>query len=246
MKHAILLIAALAALAAPATRADYAVLRSGLRLHITGYETSGDRVRLTVDGGLIEVPADAILSVEPEDVFPANPPDPPPTGPFGNLIRSAAEKHGVDERLIQHVIAVESNFNPRATSRKQALGLMQLLPRTAARFSVVNAFDPSQNIDAGTRYLKELLLRYSGNLPLALAAYNAGPEMVERYRGVPPFPETQKYVRQITARLAQEIIAAKKQFGEDFTAGLAAGSFPAGLSPAAAFRTRTDSRRRTD
>jgi soluble lytic murein transglycosylase-like protein len=210
MKRATIMIAALAAFAAPAARADYAVLRSGLRLHITGYETSGDRVRLTVHGGLIEVPADAILSVEREDVFPARPADPPPTGPFGNLIRAAAEKHGVDEKLIEHVIAVESNFNPRATSRKQALGLMQLLPRTAVRFSVANAFDPAQNIDAGTRYLKELLDRYSGNLPLALAAYNAGPEMVERYRGIPPFPETQKYVRQITARLAQGNIAANK------------------------------------
>jgi soluble lytic murein transglycosylase-like protein len=210
MKRATMLIAALAAFAAPATRADYAVLRSGLRLHITGYETSGDRVRLTVDGGLIEVPADAILSVEREDVFPAKPADPPPTGPFGSLIRAAAEKHGVDEKLIEHVIAVESKFNPRAVSHKQALGLMQLLPRTAARFSVANAFDPAQNIEAGTRYLKELLDRYSGNLPLALAAYNAGPEMVERYRGVPPFPETQKYVRQITARLAQEKISTTK------------------------------------
>jgi len=210
MKRATILIAALAALAAPAARADYAVLRSGLRLHITGYETSGDRVRLTVDGGLVEVPADSILSVEREDVFPARPADPPPTGPFGSLIRAAAEKHGVDEKLIEHVIAVESNFNPRATSRKQALGLMQLLPRTAARFSVANVFDPAQNIEAGTRYLKELLDRYSGNLPLALAAYNAGPEMVERYRGVPPFPETQKYVRQITARLAQGNIGANK------------------------------------
>lgn len=204
MKHAVLVFAALAALAAPAIRADYAVLRSGLRLHITGYETSGDRVRLTVDGGVIEVPADSILSVEHEDVFPANPPDPPPTGPFGILIRAAAEKHGVDEKLIGHVIAAESNFNPRAVSRKRALGLMQLLPRTAVRFSVADAFDPAQNIEAGTRYLKELLERYSGNLPLALAAYNAGPEMVERYRGVPPFPETQKYVRQITARLARD------------------------------------------
>jgi soluble lytic murein transglycosylase-like protein len=207
MKRAILIIATLAAFAAPAALADYAVLRSGLRLHITGFENAGDRVRLTVDGGLVEVPADSILSVERENLFPANPPDPPPTGPFGILIRAAAEKHGVDEKLISHVIAVESNFNPRATSRKQAQGLMQLLPRTAARFSVGNVFDPAQNIDAGTRYLKELLDRFRGNLPLALAAYNAGPEMVERYRGLPPFPETQRYVRRILTRLAQEKLA---------------------------------------
>jgi soluble lytic murein transglycosylase-like protein len=210
MKRTILLIAALAAVAVPPARADYAVLRSGLRLHITGYETAGDRVRLTVDGGLVEVAADSILSVEREDVFPPRPTAAVPTGPYGNLIRAAAEKHGVDEKLITHVIAVESNFNPRAVSHKRALGLMQLLPVTAARFSVANAFDPAQNIEAGTRYLKELLDRYSGNLPLALAAYNAGPEMVERYRGVPPFPETQKYVRQITARMAQEKSATNK------------------------------------
>ena len=228
MKRATILIAALAAVLAPAARADYAVLRSGLRLHITGYETAGDRVRLTVDGGLIEVPADSILSVEPEDVFPARPPaPPPPTGPFGNLIRAAAEKHGVDEKLIEHVIAVESNFNPRATSRRQALGLMQLLPRTAARFSVADVFDPAQNIEAGTRYLKELLERYNGNLTLALAAYNAGPEMVERYRGVPPFAETRKYVRQITARLAQEKNSTEKPCAKVFAASPAACSLAA-------------------
>jgi soluble lytic murein transglycosylase-like protein len=246
MNRGILMIAALAALAAPPARADYAILRSGLRLHITGYENSGDRVRLTIDGGLIEVPADSILSIEREDVFPANPPEPPPAGPFGILIRAAAEKHGVDEKLIEHVIAVESNFNPRAASRKQAHGLMQLLPRTAARFSVADVFDPAQNIDAGTRYLKELLERFSGNLPLALAAYNAGPEMVERYRGIPPFPETQKYVRQITARLAQEKISANKKLGGVSIAAFAAGSVPVDSFQAAEFLFQTDSRRRTD
>ena len=192
----------LAAAAAPAARADYAVLRSGIRLHITGYERTGDHVRLTMSGGSVNVPADELVSVEPEDQFASLPPAPLDDGPYGNLIRAAALKHGLDEKLITGVIAVESNFNPRAVSRKKAQGLMQLIPQTAARYSVANIFDPAQNIEAGTHYLKDLLEKYRGNLSLALAAYNAGPEMVERYGGVPPFPETQKYVRQITARLA--------------------------------------------
>jgi len=192
----------LAAAAAPAARADYAVLRSGVRLHITGYERTGDHVRLTMSGGSVNVPADELVSVEPEDQFASLPTAPLADGPYGNLIRAAALKHGLDEKLITGVIAVESNFNPRAVSRKKAQGLMQLIPQTAARYSVANIFDPAQNIEAGTHYLKDLLEKYRGNLSLALAAYNAGPEMVERYGGIPPFPETQKYVRQITARLA--------------------------------------------
>lgn len=188
--------------AAPAARADFAVLKSGQRLHITGYEVAGDRVRLTMDGGNVEVAADDLVSVEPEENFAANPAPLPLAAPYGELIRAAASKHGVDEKLIAHLIAVESNFNPKAVSRKRAQGLMQLMPQTAHRFAVANVFDPAQNIEAGTRYLKELLDRYSGDTSLALAAYNAGPEMVERYRGIPPFPETQRYVRKITSLLA--------------------------------------------
>jgi soluble lytic murein transglycosylase-like protein len=197
-------LAALAAAiaAAPAARADFAVLKSGQRLHVTGYEVAGDRVRLTMDGGNVEVAAADLVSVEPEDTFAANPAPLPLAAPYGELIRAAASKHGVDEKLIAHLIAVESNFNPKAVSRKRAQGLMQLMPQTAHRFAVANVFDPAQNIEAGTRYLKELLDRYRGDTSLALAAYNAGPEMVERYRGVPPFPETQHYVRKITSLLA--------------------------------------------
>ncbi|MFZ3332023.1 MAG: lytic transglycosylase domain-containing protein [Candidatus Acidiferrales bacterium] len=198
------LMTALAVCAAPA-RADYAVLRSGLRLHITGYETEGTHVRLTVDGGSVDVLATDVVSVEPEDHFEALPPSPVTSaGPYANLIHAAAQKHGLDEDLIVRVIAMESNFNPRAVSRRQALGLMQLLPQTAAHYSVADIFDPAQNIDAGVHYLKDLLTRYRGNLTLALAAYNAGPEMVERYGGIPPFRETQNYVRQITSKMARE------------------------------------------
>ena len=200
-----------AAVAAPPVRADYAVMKSGMRLHITGYERIGDQIRLTMVGGFAMVAVDDVVSIDPEDVFTAIPASPSAAGsePFSQLIHAAAAKHGVDEKLITHVIAAESNFNPRAVSRKQAQGLMQLLPKTAALYSVSNIFDPAQNIDAGTHYLKDLLERYRGNLPLALAAYNAGPEMVERYGGIPPFPETQAYVRRITAKLAQQKTSAQ-------------------------------------
>ena len=207
VSHMWIALAALASavVAAPAARADFAVLKSGVRLHITGYETAGDRVRLTVDGGNVEVAAADLVSIDPEETFAAHPAPLPLAAPYGELIRASASKHGVDEKLIAHLIAVESNFNPKAVSRKRAQGLMQLMPQTAHRFAVANAFDPAQNIEAGTRYLKELLDRYRGDTSLALAAYNAGPEIVQRYRGVPPFPETQHYVRKITALLADSL-----------------------------------------
>jgi soluble lytic murein transglycosylase-like protein len=190
---------------AGAARADYAVLRSGQRLHITGYERTGDTVRLTVAGGIIEIAAQDVLAIEPEEVFAAAPASPPlPNTPYGNVIRAAARKHGLDAALIASVISAESNFDSRAVSRKQAYGLMQLLPATASRFSVVNLFDPVQNVDAGARYLKQLLEQYHGNLPLALAAYNAGPQRVERYGGVPPFRETQDYVRRVMTSFQQQ------------------------------------------
>src|SRR6201993_1766918 len=181
---------------APMARADYAVLRSGVRLHITGNETAGDRVRLTVEGGSVEVAAAEIVSIEPEDVFPSRPTVAPlPDGPYAKLIRASAEKHGVDENLIHRMILVESNFNPKAVSRRSGLGLMQLLPQTAAQYSVRNVFDPAQNIDGGTHYMKDLLARYHGDLSLALAAYNAGPQMVQRYGGVPALSRNEQYVR---------------------------------------------------
>jgi soluble lytic murein transglycosylase-like protein len=194
---------------APAARADYAVLRSGARLHVTSYQVDGQRVRLAVAGGTVDISASELIDVEPEDQFPAPPAADADFGArYANFIRASAQKHGVDEKLVAGIIQEESNYDAKAVSRKNALGLMQLLPSTAARYAVTNVFDPAQNIEAGTRYLKDLLDKYRGNVKFALAAYNAGPEMVDRYGGVPPFAETQHYVRSITAKLAADGVVA--------------------------------------
>jgi hypothetical protein len=190
--------------AVPAAHADYAVLRSGLRLHITGWQRLGDTVRFDLEGGSVTLPASELVSVEPEEVFPASPKPAAPDSPFGEQIRAAASENGIDPLLVASVIFVESNFNSRAVSPKSAFGLMQLRPKTAASFAVRNLFDPQQNIDAGTRYLKQLLDLYGQNVTLALAAYNAGPSRVAQYRGVPPFPETRAYIQRVNAKLQMQ------------------------------------------
>lgn len=108
-----------------------------------------------------------------------------------------ARRHRIDEALVRAVIEVESRYDAFAVSPRGAMGLMQLMPKTARRFSVRNAFDPVQNIDCGVRYLGELLARYEGRVPLALAAYNAGEEAVDRFGGVPPYRETEQYVGKV-------------------------------------------------
>jgi soluble lytic murein transglycosylase-like protein len=198
----LLWLAALGLCAASSARADYAVLQSGMRLHISGYEQLGATVRLYVEGGTVDMPAAEVVRFEPEEIFKAvsAPKADSQPGPYSKLIAAAAKKYGLDAQLLARVVQAESNFNPRAISVKNAQGLMQLLPSTASHLAVRNPFDPAQSIDAGARYLRQLLDQFSGNLELALAAYNAGPGRVAQYNSVPPYRETQSYVHKITAK----------------------------------------------
>ncbi len=116
-----------------------------------------------------------------------------------NIVSQVAKKYEVDERLVNAVIKQESGFNPKATSHCGAMGLMQLMPATARGLGVKDAYNPVQNIEGGVKYLSNLLRKYNGNTVLALAAYNAGSGAVDKYSGVPPYKETQNYVKNILA-----------------------------------------------
>jgi soluble lytic murein transglycosylase-like protein len=124
-----------------------------------------------------------------------------PSGQLEALVRSAASSNNVDAKLLFSVIDAESHGDPAAVSRVGAQGLMQLMPGTSAMYRVTNPFDPYQNVDAGSRYLHDLLRRYKGNVRLAVAAYNAGPGAVDAAHGIPPFAETRAYVDRVVAGL---------------------------------------------
>jgi soluble lytic murein transglycosylase-like protein len=189
-----------------------AVLSSGLRLHADRHEQSGEIMRLYRGAGVIEVPAAMIASFEPDEVVPVPappvvevslapvPPVPargpaPPPDPKA-LVHAAAERNGLPTKFVESVAKIESGFDPRAISPKGALGVMQLMPSTARTLGA-DPLDLEQNIDAGTRLLRELLVRYGGDVSKALAAYNAGEGAVDRFKGVPPYAETQHYINTI-------------------------------------------------
>jgi soluble lytic murein transglycosylase-like protein len=124
-------------------------------------------------------------------------------GEIARLIRANAAACGLDPALVEAIVDNESGFDARATSRAGAIGLMQLMPQTAAALGVTDPYDPAQNIRGGTRYLRGLLERFGGNVELAIAAYNAGPAAIEKYGGLPPYAETKTYLRNVLASYAK-------------------------------------------
>jgi soluble lytic murein transglycosylase-like protein len=184
---------------------EFAVFASGSRLHVDGHQLAGSQVRLFSGAGYTELAASAIVAFEPdgvsapEPVLQGEPPKPDSIAPLApqQLADAAADRYGLPRQLVRSVMAAESGFDPRALSPKGAVGLMQLMPGTARTLGV-DPRDPVQNVDAGARYLRDLLLKYDGQLWHALAAYNAGPESLEKYHNqIPPYRETILYIEKI-------------------------------------------------
>ncbi len=203
------------ALAIAAQAGEVAVLRNGFSIAHVRREVIQDTTRLYISAeSYVDVPTEEILRFEKEEI-PPPPPAPPATkASLPELVNQASDRHLLDADLINSVIHAESGFNPKAVSSKGARGLMQLMPETASRLGVRDSFDAAANIEGGTRYLRELLALYNNDLIKALAAYNAGPKSVDKYRGVPPYHETRAYVARIVRefnrkKLAQQQAARK-------------------------------------
>ena len=202
-------------LSGAALAGEYAVLASGARLYIDRHEADGAKVRLYHGTGFVELDSTVVRSYEVEEyVAPVPVPAPegvaaaeafsagiapaPPTAV--ELADAAADRYGLPRELIRSVMAAESGFQPLAISPKGAIGLMQLMPGTALALGA-DPHDPAQNVDAGARYLRDLLEKYNYGLRHALAAYNAGPGAVDKYNGVPPYRETINYIGRIEKKL---------------------------------------------
>jgi soluble lytic murein transglycosylase-like protein len=192
----------------PAFGGEYVVFSSGLKLRADRHERSGDLIRLFYNGGVTELPATLISGFEEEEVVAPAPaalvaplvvkPEtatPAASGPR-EMVRDAARRSGLPPEFVESVAQVESGFRPGAISPKGALGVMQLMPATAKTLGA-DPYDTAQNIDAGTRLLRELLLKYDGDVIKALAAYNAGEGAVDKYQGMPPYNETRWYVKKV-------------------------------------------------
>jgi len=203
-------------LTSAASAGEYAVLSSGGRLHIDRHEADGAKLRLFHGTGFVEMDANLVQSFE-DDGLPVTVPvpvvemtvaAPAVAAPVltaqlaspQEMADAAADRYGLPRELVRSVMAAESGFQPQVVSPKGAIGLMQLMPGTAQVLGA-NPYDQAQNVDAGTRYLRDLLEKYNYGLRHALAAYNAGPGAVDKYNGVPPYRETINYINRIEKKL---------------------------------------------
>jgi transglycosylase-like protein with SLT domain len=250
---------AVALLARPATAAELAILRNGFTIRHEHRLVMGSTTRLYLavdDSNFTDVPTEEITGYEKDLSLPVPPPASShasvaassvsaksefaksgPAPPLNEVVNVASAAYHLDPDLVNSVIHAESGFNAHAVSPKGARGLMQLMPGTASQLGVNDSFDPQANVTGGSRYLRELLERYDFDLVKALAAYNAGPERVEQYRGVPPFRETRAYVARIvheynTKKTAQEK-AAKQKAASTQAASKAASKAPSKTSKSA-------------
>jgi Transglycosylase SLT domain len=218
----ILILAAMSGVGAVPARAEIVFFNTGRNISVASHRVDGDKIVMDMrGGGEMTCDASLVAHIDPDEV---PYPEPTPTVPatvtpaltaavpnvrletsprFDPIIEKVAREQGIDATLVRAVIQVESGWEPRAHSRSGAMGLMQLMPQTARQYGVTarRLYDPRANIEAGIKHLKSLL----DHLPLhlALAAYNAGEAAVQRFRGVPPYPETQKYVSTILALLVK-------------------------------------------
>ncbi len=214
------------AVAAPAARAELVLLQGGDVIKVKSYQLAGDRARLTLpSGGVLTLSLLRVDRILADEIEPA--PDPPPASavaavvlalpsdaaqpdtPFGAEVLAVALRFQVNPAVVAALIRVESAFDARALSHKGARGLMQLMPATAARFGVSaeELFSPARNLEAGTRYLRFLVDRFGEDPVRVFAAYNAGEHAVDRYGGIPPYRETQEYVRRVLAALGAPSVA---------------------------------------
>ena len=216
----LIVIIAGAVLAAASARAELATLQNGYGIQYDRQEQREGITRFYLTaaaGSYVDVPTEEIVSLEHEEtpLMPipntASALSPNALPSLDEMVSAASLKNYIDRDLIKSVIRAESGFNPHAVSPKGAQGLMQLMPQTAASLGVKNAMDPLMNIESGTRYLRELLVRYNNDLAKALAAYNAGPQRVEQYHGVPPYPETHAYVARVIRYFNRKKLSERQQ-----------------------------------
>jgi len=193
--------------------AELARLRNGFAIRYERREIIGETVRLYFDASgqtYLDVPAADIVAYELDDT--ASAPAAAPAAPLtiSEHVLRAGEEQQIDPDFLASVIHQESSGNPKAVSPKGARGLMQLMPQTAEQLGVKDSFDPGANIDGGARYLRQLFMLYQGDTAKALAAYNAGPQSVERFKGVPPFYETRVYVARVIKEYNRRKLAAMR------------------------------------